>query len=148
MTRDVASTIGAFATSFDRKDWAGLEALLADELELDYSDLRGEKGRVARSAYVAKRRAALERLDTHHLLANLEIDAGAEAASCRASGVIYRRKDERFFHSHVVYEFGLRRHGQSWRIASITQRVLWNEGDPALHAGALVRVESPEDRAS
>ena len=134
--RDIQSTIGAFATSFDLKDWAGLEALLADEIEVDYSDLRGEKGRIGRSAYVAKRRSALQHLDTHHLLVNLEIAASAESATCRASGAIYRRKAGEFFHSHVVYEFGLRRDEQGWRIASITQRVLWSEGDPALHSGA------------
>ena len=133
---DIPSTIGAFATSFDLKDWPGLEAVLADEIEVDYSDLRGEKGRVARSAYIAKRRAALELLETHHLLANLELEAGPDSASCRASGVIYRRKAGEFFHSHVVYLFGLRRDASGWRIHSITQRVLWNEGNPALHSGA------------
>ena len=134
--RDIQSTIGAFATSFDLEDWAGLEAVLADEIEVDYSDLRGEQGRVTRAAYVAKRRASLADLDTHHLLANLEIAAGPESATCRASGAIYRRKAGEFFHSHVVYEFGLRRDEHGWRIASITQRVLWNEGNPALHSGA------------
>ncbi|HEY6101342.1 MAG TPA: nuclear transport factor 2 family protein [Anaeromyxobacter sp.] len=134
--RDIQSTIGAFATSFDLKDWAGLEAVLADEIEVDYSDLRGEKGKVARSAYIAKRRTALEPLETHHLLGNLELEASADAASCRASGVIYRRKADEFFHSHVVYRFGLRRDERGWRIASITQRVLWSEGNPALHSGA------------
>jgi len=134
--RDIQSTIGAFATSFDLKDWAGLEAVLADEIEVDYSDLRGEKGKVARAAYVAKRRAALEPLETHHVLGNLELGAGADSARCRASGVIYRRKAGEFFHSHVVYEFGLRRSERGWQITSITQRVLWSEGNPALHSGA------------
>jgi SnoaL-like domain len=136
MSDTVEATIARFANCFDLKDWAGLEAILEEKVALDYSALRGEVGTVTRTAYVEKRRIALDPLATHHLLGNLEIRCEGEKATCRASGVIYRRSGDRFFDSHVVYDFGLLRRDGKWRIAAIKQAVLWNDGDPALHAGA------------
>jgi hypothetical protein len=132
----VERAIARFANCFDVKDWAGLEALLAEEVALDYSALRGEVGTVARAAYVEKRRTALDALATQHLLTNLEVREEGDTATCRAAGMIYRRSGERFFDSHVLYDFGLVRRAGAWRIAAIKQAVLWSEGDPALHAGA------------
>ncbi|MFI5317780.1 MAG: nuclear transport factor 2 family protein [Myxococcota bacterium] len=132
----IARVVARFANCFDRKDWGELESLLADELALDYADLRGEVGAVSRASYVAKRRQALDSLATHHLLGNFEIEAARGSATCRASGVIYRRSGERRFDSHVLYEFGFVQLGADWLIASIRQRVLWSEGDPSIHSGA------------
>jgi hypothetical protein len=131
----VARVVSRFANSFDLKDWQSLEELLTESVEIDYADLRGEVGAVSRTDYVAKRRIALQTLDTHHLLSNAEIEVDGETATCRISGLIQRRRDERFFHSHVIYLFRLERSSGSWRIQAITQRVLWNEGDPSLHGG-------------
>jgi hypothetical protein len=132
----VERTIASFANCFDRKDWAGLEVLLADEVQLDYAALRGEVATVTRAAYVSRRKSALEALATHHLLGNLEVEVAGEAASCRASGMIWRRQGERTFDSHVIYDFRLVRSAGAWRIAAIRQAVLWSDGDPALHPGA------------
>jgi hypothetical protein len=136
MSDTVEGAIARFANCFDVKDWAGLEALLTEEVALDYSALRGEVGTVTRAAYVARRRTALEALATQHLLTNLEVFRAGDSASCRAAGIIYRRAGERRFDSHVLYDFGLVRGPDGWRIAAIKQAVLWSEGDPSLHSGA------------
>ena len=133
---EVAQAISRFANSFDLKDWQSLEDLLAEHVEVDYSDLRGERATLPRSDYVAQRRSALDSLETHHLLSNTEIETLADSATCRASGLIQRRRGERFFDSHVIYLFRLERRSGSWCICSITQKVLWNEGDPSIHPGA------------
>ena len=132
----IATIIGRFGTSFDLKDWPALEELLAEQVALDYADLRGQVETVARSLFVEQRRRALAPLTTQHLLANLEIEVDGDTASCRAAGVIHRRLGDRFFDSHVVYEFGLALQAGRFRIASIAQRVLWSEGDPSIHPGA------------
>lgn len=132
---EIARIISRFANSFDLKDWQALEDLLTERLEVDYSDLRGERTTLSRRDYVAKRRNALESLDTHHLLSNAEIELSGDSATCRISGLIQRRRGERFFHSHVVYLFRLERRAHSWRISAITQKVLWNEGDSNIHTG-------------
>lgn len=126
--------LGRFASSLDRKDWAGLEDLLSEEIAVDY-ELRGQQGTLSRAEYVHQRRDTLSGLETHHLLGNYEIDIDGEAAVCSASAVIFRRKDADVFHSHVLYHFRLRRHDDVWRISAIAQRVLFNEGDPSIHSG-------------
>ncbi len=139
MTRpveEISRIVGRFGNCFDLKDWSGLEALLAERVEVDYSDLRGERDIVSRADYTRRRRNALADLDTHHLLSNLEIEAQGDRATCRASGLIQRRRGERSFDSHVVYVFRLERRSPSWCICGIQQKVLWSEGDPTIHAGA------------
>jgi hypothetical protein len=135
----IARAVARFANCFDRKDWAGLESLLADELVVDYSDLRGEVAAVSPASYVDKRRQALDSLETHHLLGNLDIERSSGEATCRASGMIFRRSGEKRFDSHVLYEFALVLRSGDWRIASIRQRVLWSEGDPSIHGGAAAK---------
>ncbi len=39
---DIRMTIARFANSFDLKDWALMESVLAEELTVEYSDLRGD----------------------------------------------------------------------------------------------------------
>src|SRR5215813_4378655 len=64
----VSDVILAFARSLDMKDWEGCRRCFLDEIETDYSDLRGERpSRASASDFVAKRRAALEHLKTLHL---------------------------------------------------------------------------------
>lgn len=138
MTRpveEIARIVARFGNCFDLKDWSGLEALLAEHVEVDYSDLRGERATVSRRDYVDQRRSALADLDTHHLLSNLEIEAQGDRATCRASGSIQRRRGDRHFDSHVIYVFRLERRSPSWCICGIQQKVLWSEGDPTIHAG-------------
>jgi len=136
---EINQVINGFAKAFDSKDWQGLEALLSEQVAVDYSDLRGERTVQSRQDYVAKRREALDALATHHVLTKLEVDVQGDSATCRASGSIERRLGERFFNSHVTYQFGLERSGASWRICSIAQTVIRNEGDPSIHPGAQGR---------
>ncbi|MEZ5557999.1 MAG: GNAT family N-acetyltransferase [Pseudomonadales bacterium] len=141
---DIASTIARFANSFDEKDWAAMASTLADRITVDYSDFRGTKGVIARDEYVSQRETALSGLKTHHLLTNLEISEIDGAARCRASGLIYRTRADKFFHSHVIYEFELAFRGGRWEITGIKQAVLWHEGDPSIHAGAKNPGGNPE----
>jgi len=134
--RDISSTINRFANSFDMKDWDAMAFTLAEQIVVDYQDLRGTEGTVSRDEYVSARRSALEKLDTHHLLTNLEIHEHAGVARCRASGLIFRARGDRYFNSHVIYDFELAPGSSGWEITFIRQRVLWHEGDPGLHSGA------------
>lgn len=132
----VENAINRFMNSFDLKDWATMERMLCGRVQIDYSDLRGEPpSTVSANDYVQARRRALEHLATHHLLANLDIETGADAAKVRASCMIYRTDGTTPFNSHAVYTFVLQRIGDDWRIAGIEQKILWNEGNSAIHTG-------------
>ena len=135
----VQRTISRFMNSFDLKNWDTMRRLLADVVRVDYSALRGEPPRtITAEEFVSARIAALQALQTHHLIANFDIEARSDSADAQASCVIHRTdpsKDGAQFTSHAYYRFGLELHGSQWKIHSITQSIFWNEGDPGLHSG-------------
>ncbi|MFN8412881.1 MAG: nuclear transport factor 2 family protein [Anaerolineales bacterium] len=133
----IQQLIAHFANSFDLKDWQGLEACFSDSIYTDYSDLRGTPPETVRSSdYVKARREALDSLKLHHLVSNYEIAfPGVDLATCRASMMVWRKSETEEFTTHCVYDFQLIRQMGKWRINGITQKVLWNEGQPAIHKG-------------
>ena len=134
----IQEVIARFATSFDVKDWSGLEACFTESLFTDYSDLRGTPPQtITASEYTRQRRESLDHLKLHHLIGNYEVDfTDSNTASCRASMVVWRKSDEEEFTSHCVYNFQLIKQDADWKISGITQKVLWNEGTSSLHKGA------------
>lgn len=134
----IQALIARFATSFDVKDWDGLRACLSDSLFTDYSDLRGTPPQtISAQDYVAARIDSLDSLNLHHLVSNYEVDLPArDAATCRASMIVWRRSNEEVFTSHCIYNFQLTRQADGWRINGITQKVLWNEGTSTIHKDA------------
>jgi hypothetical protein len=136
--QSIHALIARFATSFDVKDWNGLQACLTDSLFTDYSDLRGTPPQTISSAdYVAIRRDSLGSFKLHHLVGNYEVDFPAlDQAACRASMIVWRKSDEGQSTSHCIYNFQLTRQVDGWRISGITQRVLWNEETSFIHKGA------------
>ena len=137
-TLDIQKIVARFATSFDMKDWNGLEACFTESLYTDYSDLRGTPPQtVTAREYVQKRIDSLDQLKLHHLVSNYEVDiTDSNSATCRASMVVWRNSDEEDFTSHCVYIFQLTKQGSDWKISGITQKVLWNEGTSSIHKGA------------
>jgi hypothetical protein len=134
----IQEVVARFASSFDIKDWSGLESCFTESLYTDYSDLRGTPPETIKASdYVAARREALDHLKLHHLVSNYEIDfTDSNAATCRASMVVWRKSDAENFTSHCIYEFRLTKKEYDWKISGITQRVLWNEGTSSIHQGA------------
>ena len=137
-TLKIQELIARFANSFDIKDWSRLEACFTESLYTDYSDLRGTPPQtVTASEYVRLRRESLDHLKLHHLVSNYEVDfTDSNSAACRASMVVWRKSDEEEFTSHCVYMFQLTKLDSTWKISSITQKVLWNEGTSSIHKGA------------
>jgi len=133
----IRTLIARFANAFDLKAWDALDACLAESLHTDYSDLRGTPPEtVSRRQFVELRRAALDHLATHHLSGNYDGAVDGDHARCRAAMMIWRRDDGgRVLNTHCLYDFELSRSAAGWRISSITQRVLWSDGDWAIHSG-------------
>ena len=138
----VSNVVLEFARSLDAKDWAACRGCLLDEIETDYSDLRGEPpSRVRADAFVAKRRVALERLKTLHLSANHQVTVDGDRATCVSAGVIHRLRPEdgERFDTYCTYTHSLARTPAGWKIARVKQTVHWNTGNPDVHAGAKRR---------
>ncbi len=134
----IEAVIARFATSFDLKDWNGLQSCFTESLYTDYGDLRGTPPQTVTAAdYTAGRRESLDQLKLHHLVSNYEIDfKDSNSATCRASMIVWRKSETEEFTSHCVYLFQLTKQASDWKISGITQKVLWNEGTPSIHKGA------------
>ncbi|WKZ36108.1 MAG: nuclear transport factor 2 family protein [Anaerolineales bacterium] len=132
---NIQQVIARFATSFDVKDWDGLQACLTESVFTDYSDLRGTPPETITAAdYVRLRREALDALKLHHLASNYEThfpDSGS--ATCRASMVVWRQSEAEEFITHCVYNFQLIKLNGDWKISGITQKVLWSDGNSSIH---------------
>ena len=136
-TLAVHELLARYANSFDMKAWDDLASCLSDTLHTDYSQLRKTPPEtVSRERFVELRRDALDKLDTHHLLGNVQVRLNGNRGEATASMAILRRnaQGERF-DTHCLYIFGVRKSGPTWLICSIVQKVLWNEGSEAVHGG-------------
>jgi 3-phenylpropionate/cinnamic acid dioxygenase small subunit len=132
-----------FMRAFDDKDWETMRACLADTIDCDYSSFRGTPpSKIARDEYVTLRVSALAALRTQHNLTNIAISRSGSNVEVRCNYAILRyHRDfdgspDTYFHSRGQYRFSMTGSTAGWRIASITQTLLTNEGNPALHRGA------------
>jgi SnoaL-like domain len=137
----IVDTIVRYARALDAKDWRAARACFADELEADYTDLRGAgPTRVRADAFVELRRQALERLKTHHTSTNHLVTLDGDRATCVSAMLIHRldpsRETDNTFDTLAHYTHTLARAPQGWRITRVQQTVAWNRGNPAIHAGA------------
>lgn len=133
----IQELIAKFASSFDLKDWDGLQACFTESIDTDYSDLRGTPPEsISAADYVRSRRESLDHLKLHHLVSNYEIDfPDTGGATCRASMMVWRKSEAEEFASHCFYIFQLVQQRGEWKISGITQKVLWNDGKASIHSG-------------
>jgi hypothetical protein len=132
----VLHVLSRFTNAFDLKDWGDLEDCLSENVYADYSDLRGTPPKTLTSKeFVELRRNSLSTVKTHHVGANAQVSFKRGEASARLSMVIFRTNMGKIFNTHCIYDFGLIKTGEKWKIKSIIQRILWNEGDSSIHQG-------------
>ncbi len=109
-----------------------------DEIETDYSDLRGEPpSTVKADDFVALRRSALEKLKTLHLSANHLVTVDGDRATCVSAAVIhrFRPEDGERFDTYCAYTHALVRTLAGWKISKVKQTVYWNTGNLDIHSG-------------
>ena len=122
---DIIDTIVRFANAFDSKDWEALRSCLADEIEADYSQFRGDPpARMDADSYVAARQTGLEGLHTAHITTNHSVTVEGDTATCRSAYQIYRivprmQGSENRLDTVGHYEHDLARTDAGWCITSL-----------------------------
>ncbi|MGH2905936.1 MAG: nuclear transport factor 2 family protein [Solirubrobacterales bacterium] len=129
----------SFFDSFDDHDWQAMRSMLADQLMIDYSTLRGgEPGLspITADEYVAQREQSLAKLMTTHEFSALEgqVDGATATATCNFDIRRYSADGLRHFHTKGDYLFGFVREDEHWLIVEITQNTVERDGDPDLHS--------------
>jgi len=135
----VVDTIVAFANAIDAQDWQKLRSYLADEIDIDYSEFRGETPRrVTAEEYIKQRVEGLAGLRTLHVSTNHEVTIKRDAAKCKSVYRIYRLGPDReagqnrldtggnYFHSLIPTD----RH---WLITGIKQTLVIVSGNTQVH---------------
>lgn len=134
--RAISEVIYAFAHALDVRDWAMCRMCFMDEIEIDYSDFRGEPPRVVSAdAYVASRKESLKYIKTLHLSSNHQVTITGDEAVCISKAVIYRYEEatQRTYDTYGFYTHRLKHTADGWKIAKVKQHVFWNTGDSSIH---------------
>lgn len=139
----VIDAIVAFANAIDAKDWQKVRSHLADEIDIDYSEFRGETPRrITAEEYIKQRVEGLAGLLTLHVSTNHQVTIHHNTAKCQSAYQIYRLHPSReagqnrldtagnYFHSLIQTTNG------HWLIDGIKQTVVIAIGNPQVH-GAL-----------
>lgn len=138
---DITDTVLRFFYAIDTQNWRLLRSCLADTLDVDYTDLRGEPRQlVFADDFIASRSKDWLGLRTQHISTNhlVTISQGSEIAECSSCFLIHRINpnltgDARQFDSAGHYVHKLIQTPGSWLINSIKQTVLWSRGNPQVY---------------
>ena len=135
----------------DMLDWAGVRACLADEVRTDYTDLfGGEVETLTGDALVERWQGLLPGFAaTQHMSGQILVDDGPDGVQLSTHVRSYHHVDGETWAVHGHYVVPVERSAGGWRIAGITLRVFYQEGNRDLPEVALKRATtSPRAAAS
>lgn len=135
---DIAQLVSDLGLLVDARDWAALQALFTDAVDVDYTSLDGgEPQRVPPADLVSGWKQMLEPLAaTHHLIANhsvtVEGDGATVATNVTATHVPH---DGEHWVVGGRYDARARSVDGRWRIAGLTLTVKWQTGSQDITGG-------------
>ncbi len=138
----IIDTIIGFANAIDDKDWEKLRSLLANEIDIDYFEFRGQPPRqITAEEYIQQRVSGLTGLKTLHISTNHEVTITGNYAKCKSAYRIYRldptrESGENRLDTAGNYIHQLTQIDGYWRITAIKQTVVVIAGNCQVH-GAL-----------
>lgn len=131
---EVREVVEAFPRLADGRDWAGLRALFADEVDLDYTSVAGgEPARVTAEDLVAGWKTGLERYkQTKHNFSPPDVTLEGDVATATFTGQATHVRDvdgkETRWSCGGDYEYKLSRTPQGWKVSAARFRMKWEQG--------------------
>ena len=125
-----------FARYIDTQNWSGLTTLLADRIDVDYSDFGVPAKTMTKEDFAALIRSTLscEGIKTQHYISNIDIsvegDFATSVAYVFARHYLPTEQGGSAFDLNGYYTEKLRRTNSNWLITAIKLSVLWTEGNP------------------
>ncbi len=140
----ITDVVASMLHAVDDLDWEAIRARFTTELEIDYTSLwGGDPETVTIDELLARWQRLLPGFDvTQHLIGPVVVSGGDEdAISCTTNVRGYHRLAGATWMAAGRYDMRLVRSGGSeWRIAALTLRCYYEEGDRALVDAATQRV--------
>ena len=142
----IRALMDRYGAGVDERDWQDWADIFTDPLHTDFSgiDAAFAPATVARADHVAGTRAVLEQFDaTQHMITNIQIvfdgDGARVRAVMRAEHWLDGLRGAPRYTMFGVYENGVTRTGDGWRISTLALRVVREEGNCDVWAEALRR---------
>ena len=145
---DVCAAKFRYARALDFRDSGAYRDVLADELDVDFSWLRGEPRRTSAEQWVSDARALIDAFaGTQHVITNVVANPLADevllTSYVHATHVFQDQGvPDRVYVVGGAYKDRLRRIGNDWRFSSITMHVLWTSGDATVMSDAVRRTRA------
>ncbi|MGE0828390.1 MAG: nuclear transport factor 2 family protein [Hyphomonadaceae bacterium] len=139
--RAIIRAADALDAAVDSKEWAAAHALLADEIDADFSSLGAQPGRISADALIANWRANLHPAKhSFHLRGGEQVTLEGDQATMISNGYAWnalpQRLENNLWEGWGRYTHHFQRTPQGWRIDGLTFQLLYERGD------AGVRLES------
>lgn len=128
---EVADVLYRYASTIDRKDYAGLRAVFVDDARGRYGERPWVEGADALVAWIAEQ--GEDKAWQHHLLTVYHVDVEGDAARALTYHTSHQARTaepSRVRQIVARYDDELRRTADGWRIASKEMEVLWREDRP------------------
>ncbi|GAB3832070.1 nuclear transport factor 2 family protein [Dactylosporangium cerinum] len=142
MQERIVETVDTVFDLVDAKEWTAVRALIADEVDVDFTSLAGgEPARITGDQLVAGWVAGLHpRKRSWHLVGHHRLRVTDDAASVRLKGYAWNRLDEDLgggmWEVWGTYELSLQRAGTGWLVNRFGLNVLATRGDDAVRTHA------------
>lgn len=139
---DVESLVNTLFVATDAKDWSTVRSLFLDEIDVDFSSLGSEPGRIPADDLVAGWESGLHaQKESHHMTSNHQVALQENAGEVTAQGYAYNRLLESagngFWEVWGTYTLPVTRTEGGWRFSGITFEAKHTAGDPAVPAHTL-----------
>jgi hypothetical protein len=138
---EIADVINRMGSCQDRREWAGLDDVLAENLDVDYGPGNGGPATgVARGDLVASWRESLKRMDaTQHVLTGMQIRLVGDVADVGLNELVWLTSSavegSRLYNFGTRMELRLARLPEGWRITALWVRGTWSDGNAAVLDG-------------
>lgn len=129
----ITDVLNRMAWCQDRKRWAELEQVLAEEVQVAYGGPDAELTAMARSDLVANWRSGLDHTSSQHVLTGIAVEVTGDVAEATLNETAWLHAESPF--GSPVYQFGtalecgLRRTRPGWKIARLRVVSLWSDGN-------------------
>jgi hypothetical protein len=138
---EIGDVINRMASCQDRREWAGLDEVLAENVDVDYGPgYGGPATGVARGDLIASWQESLTRMDaSQHVLSGMQIRLDGDAADVELNELA--RLTRSAVEGSRLYSFGARmelrlaRLPEGWRITVLRVRGTWSDGNAAVLGG-------------
>lgn len=127
----IREAIASLATATDSRDWAGVAAVFAEQVEMDYTSVvGGTPGLVSRANLVSGWTQGLERYEsTKHNFSDVQVTVTENTARAMFTGqATHVKKNGERWSCGGDYEYQFVRSPDGWKARSATFRMRWEQG--------------------